>query len=319
MTRFDVTAIGEGGIRLSVPAGERLERAQSFEIGIAGTEANVLAGLSALGWSTSWCSALPDSALGRRVENQLRTHGIDLSLVRRVPGARLGTYYVEYSVPPRPTQVTFDRADTAFALMQPDAVDWDALLDTRLLHLTGLTAALSPNVAAILQEAVTRAKQAGVPVSLDVNYRRNLWTAEEAATAIAPLVESADILFCKTEDAAALWSAPTDGEASLAAVREHTGARWVHVTAADRGIWSWVDGEAATTPIVPVSIVDRLGAGDGFAAGVLHGWLAGEHATAARYGAVMAALALSQRGEQVVTTRAELDELLIDPERSLAR
>lgn len=319
MTRFDVTAIGEGGIRLSVPAGDRLERAQSFEIGIAGTEANVLAGLSALGWSTSWCSALPDSALGRRVENQLRTHGIDLSLVHRVPGARLGTYYVEYSVPPRPTQVTFDRAGTAFALMQPDDIDWDVLLDTRLLHVTGLTAALSPNVAAILKEAASRAEAAGVPVSLDVNYRRNLWEPEQAAEALAPLVRRANILFCRTEDATTLWGTPVDGEAALAAVRERTGARWVHLTDSDRGIWSLIDGELVATPVVPVSIVDRLGAGDGFAAGALHGWLADDHATSARYGAVMAALALSQRGEQVVTTRAELDELLIDPERTLAR
>lgn len=319
MSRFDVTAIGEGGIRLSVPTGERIERAQSFDISIAGTEANVLSGLTALGWSTSWCSALPDSSLGRRVENELRTHGVDLSTVRRVPGARLGTYYVEYSVAPRPTQVSFDRADTAFALMRPDAVDWDTLLDTRVLHLTGLTAALSSSVSAIVTEAVDRAKDAGVPVSFDVNYRRNLWDPETAAEALAPLIRRADILFCRAEDVDVLYGSGTSGDAALSALMERTDARWAHVTDSDRGVRSSVDGRVLTTPVVPVSIVDRLGAGDGFAAGCLHGWLADEHDDAARYGAVMAALALSQLGEQVFTTRAELEELLIDPERSLAR
>ncbi|MFF2387197.1 sugar kinase [Agromyces sp. NPDC058104] len=319
MTRFDVTAIGEGGVRLSVPSGERLERAQSFDIAIAGTEANVLAGLSALGWSSSWCSSLPDSPLGRRVENELRMHGIDLSLVRRVPGARLGTYYVEYSVPPRPTQVTFDRANTAFALMRPDEVDWEALLDTRVLHLTGLTAALSPSVMSIVAEAFDRAADAGVEVSFDVNYRGNLWDPGTAAEALAPLIRRADILFCRAEDLGTLYGAGPDCDTAINDLLERTNARWVHVTDSERGIRSSIDGKIVSTPVVPVSVVDRLGAGDGFAAGALHGRLIGEPENAPRYGAVMAALALSQRGEQIYTTRAEVEGILADPAQRLAR
>src|SRR5690606_15757731 len=107
MTRFDATAIGEGGIRLSVPAGDRLERAASFDVNIAATEGNVLAGLSSLGWKASWVSALPRTPMARRVEHQFRAYGIDLSGVVHRDEGRLGTYYVEYGAAPRPTQVYF--------------------------------------------------------------------------------------------------------------------------------------------------------------------------------------------------------------------
>lgn len=319
MATYDVTAFGEGGIRLSVPVGNRIDRASSFDVGIAGTEANVLAGLSSLGWSTSWISALPDSALGRRVETQLLSYGIDLGGVRRVPDTRLGTYYVEYSGAPRPTQVTFDRADTAFSRMQGEDVDWDRMLDTRVLHLTGLTAALSDSALAIAAEAFTRAKDGGVTVSFDVNYRKNLWTCDSAARALLPFIENADILFCRYDDARDLYGLQGESESVVARLSEMSNADTVLMSRSGTGAWAAVNGVVEHSPALPVDIVDRLGAGDGFAAGYLHSWLSGDHDNAVASGCAMAALALSQYGEQVVTTRDELHGLITDPGHSLSR
>jgi 2-dehydro-3-deoxygluconokinase len=112
--RFDLTTLGEGQLRLCVPAGERLERADRFDVYVSGTEGNVADTLARLGWRTGWVSALPDSPLGRRVQRQHVLAGVDLGAVRWAEG-RLATYYVEYAVPPRSIQVWFDRRDSCFA------------------------------------------------------------------------------------------------------------------------------------------------------------------------------------------------------------
>ena len=111
--------------------------------------------------------------------SEYRFSGLDISAVRWSDDRRLATYYVEYSVSPRATQVYYDRGDTCFTQLTPADIDWDYLLDTRLLHLSGLTMALCGNVRDVLTEAAARAKAAGVPVSFDMNCRRRLWTPEE--------------------------------------------------------------------------------------------------------------------------------------------
>jgi 2-dehydro-3-deoxygluconokinase len=178
MPHFDVTTLGEAILRYSVPAGHRLENADRLDVHTGGTEANVTSLLARLGWNCGWISALPNNPLGRRVANDMRLSGLDLSAVRWSNQHRLAVYYVEFSVPPRPTKVTFDRAHTCFANLKLEDIDWNYLLDTRLLHLSGLTAALSPSVHAILTEAVRRAKANNVKISLDVNYRAHLWSPE---------------------------------------------------------------------------------------------------------------------------------------------
>lgn len=319
MTRYDITAIGEGGLRLSVPSGARLERAAALDVHVAGTEANVLSGLASLGWRSGWVTALPTTPTARRVEYQLRSYGVDLEGVVRTDTGRLGTYYVEYGAAPRPTQVYFDRADTAFTRMTVADVDWDLLLDTRVVHLTGITAALSPSVLAILTEVLDRAEAAGVPVSFDVNYRANLWAPEVAADVLRPFVERAEILFVRADDLSRLYGFGPEPEEALDQVLGMTHARHVALTCGDLGVLASLDGERVKASARPVDIVDRLGAGDGFAAGFLHAWLGGNVAEAAEHGVVMAALALSQVGEQVVTTPEELAATLLDSASRLRR
>lgn len=319
MPTFDCTAIGEGGVRLSVPPGHRLERAERVDLAIAGTEANVLCTLSSLGWATSWFSGMArNSPVADRVEFQLRSFGVDVSGVHRGEG-RTGTYWAEYSVPPRATAVFFDRRDTAFSKLTVVDIDWDKLLDTRLLHLTGLTAPLSPTVLKVLQEAMRRAAAAGVPVSFDVNYRTHLWAPEEAAPVLRPFIEQAEIVFCKREDVQLILDGPADIEGCLRLVGKVSQGSCVVTSYGVEGAMALIDGEICTEPALPVTILDRLGAGDGLAAGFIHSWLMGDKVHALRYGVSVAALALSQYGEQIITSREEVDALATGPAVSLRR
>jgi 2-dehydro-3-deoxygluconokinase len=308
--RFDLTTLGEGQLRLCVPAGTRLERADRFDVFVSGTEGNVASTLARLGRATGWVSALPDSPLGRRVVMEYRLAGVDLGAVRWAEG-RLATYYVEYAVPPRSIQVWFDRRDSCFSRMTPSEVDWAYLLDTRLLHLTGISLAL-PGPQALVLEAAARAREAGVPVSFDMNYRARLWSPEEARRVTLPLLAQLDVLCCSRGDAVAVLGVPAgEPEAVLRGMGSITDARYVVMSMGGDGLMGW-DRAADTIAHVPareVVILDRIGAGDAMVAGVLHGVLGGDFLRGLRYGAVCAALSLSQWGDQLLLDAAELDRL----------
>ena len=320
MPRFNVTTIGEGQLRLSVPAGRRLEEARQFDVHTSGTEANVTCTLSRLGWSCGWVSALPDTPLGRRVASEYRFSGLDISAVRWSDDRRLATYYVEYSVPPRATQVYYDRTGSCFTQLTPADIDWDYLLDTRLLHLSGLTLALCSNVRDVLTEAAARAKAAGVPVSFDMNYRRRLWTPEAARRAAAPLVKNVDILFCGRADAELVFGCTaTDPQELVSQLAEHTAAPHIVMSMSHEGLMGW-DGETYThVPSRNVIILDRIGAGDAMVAGVLHGVLQGDFKKGLEYGVLTAALSLSQYGDQPVTNRTELEGLVNTQDGDIVR
>ncbi len=312
MPRFDLTTLGEGQLRLCVPAGTRLERTDHFDVYVSGTEGNVASTLARLGRATGWVSALPDSPLGRRVVREYRIAGVDVGAVRWAEG-RLATYYVEYAVPPRSIQVWFDRRDSCFTHLRPDEVDWDYLLDTRLLHLTGITLALPGNPQALVLEAAQRARAAGVPVSYDVNYRARLWPPDEARRVTLPLVAEVDVLCCSLGDAVTvLGVAPGGPETVLRGVAALTRARYVVMSMGGDGLLGWdrIADEVQHVPAREVVILDRIGAGDAMVAGVLHGVLGGDFERGLRYGALCAALSLSQWGDQLIVDPAELERLL---------
>src|SRR5215213_7302740 len=150
--RFDITTIGEAMVRLSVPPGMRLETTDKLDMRPGGAEANLAVALARMGRQSAWMGALPNSPLGRFMANHMRVAGVDLDGIYWSNTDRLGTYYVEFSAPPRATQVIYDRADSCAARMTVEQVRWDLLLDTRLLHLTGITPPLSSNSSAIIKE-----------------------------------------------------------------------------------------------------------------------------------------------------------------------
>ncbi len=319
MPRFDVTTIGEGQLRFSVPAGMMLEQAKQFDVNISGTEGNVASTLSRLGWRCGWVSALPDTPLGRRVAGDYRFAGLDLSAVKWSHDHRLATYYVEYAVPPRSTQVYYDRRGTCFTQLTPEDIDWDYVLDTRLLHLSGITVGLCGNSEEVLKEAAARAKEAGVPVSFDMNYRSRLWTPEAAKAAVLPLLRDLDTLFCGRSDAQTVFGFRGTPEEVIAQLAEHTHARKIVMSMSSEGLMGW-DGERYThVPARDVVILDRIGAGDSMVAGVLHGILQDDFATGLHYGVLCAALSLSQYGDQPVVSRLELDRLLDNAHSDIVR
>lgn len=307
--QFDVVGLGESMVRYSTPIGNRLQSAQQLNVHVGGTESNVLAALARMDRRVAWISSLPRNPLGLLVADVLRTSGIDLSLVDWQEEGRVGAFFVEYGQGPLAMSVTYDRAGSCISRMAPDAVDWDRALQTRIFHLTGITPALTPVARALTQTAADKARAAGVPFSFDVNYRSKLWSETEAREALPHIAHNAEILCCAVRDAQSIWGIRGDVEAVCRGLRDIFGARHVGVSVGAEGAYLFSDGEMHHEAAVPVHVVDRIGAGDGLAAGLLHGWLNGEVVRGLRYGVVLAALAASQYGDMIVTTAAEVEEV----------
>lgn len=319
---FDVISLGESMLRLSVPTGRRLDDTRTLDLEIAGAESNVLVALARLGRRCGWVSRVPDQALGHAVLRALRSDGVDVSAVKQVPNERMGLYFIEYASQPRAIQVIYDRANSAAARMTVADVDWDYLLNTRLLHLTGITAAISDSCYAILVEVVRRARAAGVAISFDVNHRARLWDAVTAGQKLRPLIAEADLLLCKGADASALFGCVGEPQQLMTSLQALTRASAIFCTFGERGAALLSQDGFVTQPALPVQMVDRIGSGDAFAAGVIDGWLSDEAnrlQAGLRRGVALAAIALSQHGDRTLSSRAELESVLTQEQRDIAR
>lgn len=310
MPKYDVTAIGETMLRLSVPAGARMRAARQFDVHVGGAESNVLAALAQLGMCCGYGGALLDAPPGHMIADALYAMGIDVDPVVWMQDGRIGTYYAEYAVPPRPIQVTYDRQNACAALLTSASVQWDAILDTRLIHTTGITVALSSSCHQIAQDIITRASASDVLFSFDVNYRSKLWPPEEAARQLLPIMQQADIVFCKRQDAATLFNIHGEPINILRELHTLTDAECVVCTDGANGAYALHNGEMVHRASLPVQILDRMGAGDALAGGVLYGYLQDDIEKGLAYGVALAALALSQYGDMVMTSQAEVESLL---------
>lgn len=310
--RFEVTTIGEALLRLSVPIGHRLETASRLDVSPAGTEANMAVVLGQLGRRCAWCGSLPAHPMGRLVANRLRISRVDVEGVVWMDSGRLGVYFVELSGPPRPTQGIYDRENSCAALLGPEQVDWARLLDTRILHLTGITPALSNTSRELVEEVVRRARDREIPICLDVNYREKLWPTDTARTTLTPLLAGLEILICSQADAGRVFDVRGGAEEVVRRLADLSGARWVVVSVGDGGVVAFDGDTVFRQEAVPVEIVDRIGAGDALAAGILYGWLEGDLQLGLRFGVILAGLALSQHGDMVVTSLSEVQSLLED-------
>ena len=293
-------------LRLSVPVGQHLETMTELNVHLGGAESNVCAALAALNRRCSWLSRIPSGPLGHYVLRTLRAAGVDTSAVTLADHARLGTYYVEFATPPRATEVVYDRSGAAITELTVDAVDWSVLLDTRVLHLTGITPALGAGCSELTLEAARRAKARGVAVSFDVNYRSKLWSPEEARKCLTAIVPYVDILICGQRDAQTVFEFEGPPEELLAALHTLTPAEHIVLTQSQGGASVLVDDELVRVPAREAEVVDRLGAGDAFAAGVLDGYLEGDVRAGLEKGVVLSALILAQHGDMLVTSPEEV-------------
>ncbi len=304
--KYDVVTLGETMWRLSPPGHERLETTRALDINIGGTESNVAAALARLGKRAAWWSRLPANPLGDNVADILRMHGVDVSGVRR-EGRRLGTYFVEFGLPPRPTQVIYDRAGSAASEMQPDDFDWTLLQASRWLHLTGITPALSASCLATTRRAIDEARAANIPISFDLNYRAKLWTPAEAAACCDPLAARATLVIAAERDIHNLYGAAI----TIRDLHQRWNGATIVLTRGAAGAVAYDGSADYSADAFSIQIVDRVGAGDAFDAGLLCALLDGKRlGEALRWGTAVAALKLTMPGDIAVVSRAEVEHLL---------
>jgi 2-dehydro-3-deoxygluconokinase len=318
---------GELLLRLSSPRRELLLQSGALEVCAGGAEANVAVGLASLGHASRMVSAVPDNALGRAAVAAVRGQGVDCSTVQTLPG-RMGLYFLAPGAGLRASEIVYDRAGSSFATAPADAFDWPMLLKgaTRL-HLSGITPALGPDSAAAASAAADAATAAGVPISFDGNYRAKLWEAwdSDPRGVLTRLIGQADILFGNHRDISLLLGEdfPGDGadrrrEAAEAAFAAFPKLQVIastarHVDDADsHRIAARIDVRDRayqTDEVLVAGIVDRIGAGDAFAAGVLHG-LSGGIENAANSGLALTALKHSLPGDMSLFRQADIDAFL---------
>ena len=317
-----MVGLGEVLLRLAAPPPQRLGQASSLDVQIGGAEANVAAACARLGLRTALISALPaDHPWGDRTVRELAAHGVDCAGVLRRPDSRMGLYFLEYGAAPRPVRVLYDRRDSALARLVADEVDWSLVRGARLLHLSGVTAALGPNLRDVLRRAIAEAAGAGVPVSFDVNYRSRLWSAEAARAFLVEILPCLDYLFVGADDAATVFGLDGDPGLVLTALRALAPRAAIALTLGEAGSAVLADGDIARPSrrytVVPV---DRVGAGDAYAAGFLWARLGGRSVQeAVDAGTALAALKCTIWGDVPVVTRAELDELLASDSSEIRR
>ncbi len=314
-----MVTFGESMLRLSVPSGTRLEVTSHLDLDVAGAEANTAIALAQLGRRVTWVSRLPDGPLGRRVLRDLRASGVDVSHVSMVAGGRMGVYYVELSAPPRPVSVVYDRAGSAASAMTADDFPFDLLETASLVHLTGITPALSPECRDLTLQVADRVRSSSIRLSIDVNYRSKLWPPEQARDSVTEIASGADLVVLTREDARDVFDITGEPEEVAERARKMLETERLVLTLGEGGsLWA-TEGGLGAMAAFPTSIVDRLGAGDAFVAGVIDGLLDDDLEGGIRTGTALASLALSVQGDHVAATRDEIERMIEGGSRSVDR
>lgn len=303
-----VVTIGESlGLLVASRIG-RLELVPSMDLSFGGAESNVAIGLARLGVRSVWMGCVGADAFGRLITRQLRAEGVEPSVA--VDGAAPTALMVKERPSAGASSVTYYRAGSAGAGMTVDHLDLELVQSASVLHVTGITAAISASAREAVLAAVDAAKGAGVLVSFDVNHRSRLWSADDAVSVYRAIAERADIVFAGADEAALLTGAE-DLDAQLQGIAA-LGASQVVVKTGAAGAVALIDGERMRQPGFPVQAVDTVGAGDAFVAGYLAELLAGAPgASRLRTAAACGAIACTAPGDwEAAADRAAIDLLL---------
>lgn len=293
-----IVTLGEIMLRLSPPGYQRFGQAQSFDVCYGGAEANVAASLAQFGHQAIFLSKLPNNPIGDAAIGQLQKVGVDCSQIAR-GGKRLGIYFLENGASVRPSSVVYDRQDSAIIEAKIEEFDFESVFkNADLFHVSGITPVLSKNASLLTQEALKKAKECGVTTSFDLNYRARLWTEdiEGKQKSLAEMMWYVDICFGNARDAAKClgYSVPgvdlINGDYSICVNEENmkkvldkyqlkcliTTLR-KSISASDNTLSAAVYSKEGLYigSSYPLHIIDRVGGGDSFAAGFLHGYLSG--------------------------------------------
>ena len=328
-----VVTFGEIMLRLSPPGFERFLQTPAFVATFGGGEANVAASLARFGLESVYVTALPKHAIGEAAVRALRAEGVRTEHVVR-GGSRVGIYYAEAGASQRASNVIYDRARSSISEMASDAVDWASVLaGAAWLHVTGITPALGANAAQATARAIETAHASGVRVSVDLNYRKKLWTEAEAQQVMGPMMRLVDVVIANEEDLQSVLGIHVPGtdvtsgqlnvegyRQAAAQVTRDFGPKLVAITlreslsASDNG-WSAVLWDAGGPTLhrsqrYDVRLVDRIGGGDGFAAGLIYGLVTGRAPEdALRFAVAASALKQSIPGDFNRVTVEEVDRL----------
>jgi 2-dehydro-3-deoxygluconokinase len=322
-SQYDVLTVGETMLRLSPPNWQRLEQATTLDVQIGGAESNVAVLVSRLGLRAAWVSRLPDNPLGRRIAQALRAQGVDTSHVTWAPDGRVGTYFVEYALPPRTTNVIYDRQFSAMSAMTLADIDLDLIGRARLLHLTGITPALSDSCRELVQALLHAAGQRGVLRSFDVNYRARLWPPDVARDTLEPLCRGVDLLFVTLADTERLFGCPGDPAEVLQWLQARFGAGVTVLTMGEHGAVA-IDrqGQRFRARAPATALVDPLGSGDAFAASFLYTFLSSPNpdvAAALSMGAAAAALKRTIPGDIALVSLDEIRQANVQSTEQVKR
>jgi len=326
-----VITFGELMLRLGSPGFERLLQSPMLCATFGGGEANVAVSLAQFGLESHYVTRLPPNAIGDAAVRALRGEGVATDFIVR-GGSRMGVYFTETGASQRASTVLYDRAHSAISEIPPDALDWGRVMKgAAWFHVTGITPALGDRAAAATVAAVAAAKRAGARISVDLNYRKKLWTTAQAQAAMRPLMRDVDVVIANEEDLQCVLGIDvadadvTAGTLNVGAYRDaaervtrELGPSLVAITlreslsASDNG-WSAVlwDGKALhQSQRYTVRLVDRIGGGDSFAGGLIYGLVTGRpHEAALRFAVAASALKQTIPGDFNRLSVAEVDAL----------
>lgn len=291
-TTPSVVLFGELLLRLNAEGFSRLIQCDRFQVYYTGAEANVGASLVNWGYDALVVSRVPAHEIGQSCVNFLRRYGLDTRQIQRA-GDRLGLFYVENGASQRQSKVIYDRRDSAFTTFSDEGLDWDQLFaGRRWFHFAGTAPAVAERLVPVLKRATAAARRQGATVSCDLNFRRKLWTPAQAQRTMTELMEGVDVLICNEEDAEMVFGIKArntdvhggrlsrEGYEDVARqLQARFGFSRVAITlresiSASVNDWSallYADGVAAFSRKYHIQIVDRIGGGDSFAAGLIYG------------------------------------------------
>lgn len=326
-----IVTFGELMIRLQPFHYERFVQAEKLAFTFGGGEANVAVSLANFGMDAAFVSKLPVHAIGQAAVNSLRRYGVDTAKIVR-GGDRVGIYFNEKGASQRPSVCIYDRAHSAIAEAAPEEFDWDSIFEgVDWFHFTGISPALGENVAAICEAACKAAKARGVKISCDLNYRGKLWSREQARATMSKLCQYVDVCISNEEDAKDVFGIEAEAtditagelnrkgyESVARQLKEQFGFEKVAITlreskSAFDNDWSAMlfDGENyCFSKKYHLHIVDRIGGGDSFGAGLIYALLSGKDTQGAVEFAVAAsALKHAVEGDYNMVTVAEVEKL----------
>ncbi len=291
-----VITFGEIMLRLMPEDGHRFLQRNCLEATYGGGEANVAVSIANYGYDAAYVTALPNNDIGQAAINSLRYFGVDTTKILR-KGERMGIYFVEKGQSQRPSKVIYDRKYSAISLCEPNDFDWDSIFEgVDWFHFTGITPALGGAMPEICMQACKAARKCGVKVSCDLNYRKNLWTTEEAHETMTKLMPYIDVCIANEEDAETvlhIHASGTDVDAGTLSydaykqvaktISDKYGCSHVAITlrtsiSANDNVWAGMlyDGkDYAFSREYSVRLFDRLGGGDSFGGGLIYGLLSG--------------------------------------------